>query len=230
KVTTNYLVDDTGTEVDKEVDGRLNEGLISLNVPYEITESRKVDATISDDIKTSAVTAILLALIFMFVYIAVRFRSWQYGLGGLAALLHDALFVLGLYSLLWGIVPFSLEIDEAFIAAILTVVGYSINDTVVVFDRIREYLAEHKRDTNIKVFNMGINATLGRTLNTGATTMVVLLIIFLFGGVSIKGFVFGLLMGVLIGTYSSIFISSAITVDLLKKNDNAVAGRKPVAA
>ncbi|MCB9169926.1 MAG: protein translocase subunit SecD [Flavobacteriales bacterium] len=217
KITTNYLVNSKDPETDELVDGKVNDALKQMSVPYDVLESHKVDPTISDDIKTSAWTSVALALIFMFIYIAVRFSSWQYGLGGLLALAHDALFTLGLYSLLNGVVSFSLEIDEAFIAVILTVVGYSINDTVVVFDRIREYLREHKRDSNISVFNQAINATLGRTLNTAATTLVVLLVIFLLGGVSIKGFVFGLFMGILVGTYSSIFIASAVTVDLLRE-------------
>ncbi|MBL0042992.1 MAG: protein translocase subunit SecF [Flavobacteriales bacterium] len=197
----------------------------------EILESRKVDPTISDDIRRKAVVSVLAALVFMFLFIWFRFSSWQYGLGAMLSLLHDALFVLGLYSLLWKIMPFSLEIDEAFIAVILTVVGYSINDTVVVFDRIREYLVEHKHDSTIGVFNRAINATLGRTLNTAGTTLVVLLVIFLFGGDSIKGFVFGMFMGILIGTYSSIFVASTITVDLLKnKNPETVPMKGAVAA
>ncbi|MBK9700623.1 MAG: protein translocase subunit SecD [Flavobacteriales bacterium] len=227
KVVTNYLVNSTGLEADAQVEERLRTGLGGLNNAYEVTESRKVDPTISDDIKTSAFWSVTLALLAIFVYIWIRFNSWQYGLGGLLALAHDALFVLGLYSLLNGIVPFSLEIDEAFIAVILTVIGYSINDTVIVFDRIREYLREHKRDSNIVVFNRAINSTLGRTLNTAATTLLVLLVIFLLGGLSIKGFVFGLFMGILVGTYSSIFIASAATVDLLKERRTAAT---PVAA
>lgn len=219
KVTTNYLVDETGTEVDQLVDGRLNEGLAQLNNSYEIMESRKVDASISDDIKVSAITALSLALLFIFIYIAIRFRNWQYGLGGLISLLHDALIVLGLYSLLYKIMPFSMEIDEAFIAAILTVIGYSINDTVVVFDRIREYLTDHKREPHEVVINKAINSTLGRTMNTSLTTLLVLLIIFMLGGVAIKGFIFALLIGILVGTYSSVFVASAVVVDLLKGKD-----------
>jgi len=142
---------------------------------------------------------------------------------------HDTLFVLGLYSLLWGIVGFSLEIDEAFIAVILTVIGYSINDTVVVFDRIREYLQDHKREPMETVFNKAINSTLSRTLNTGICTMLVLLIIFFFGGVAIKGFVFGLFVGTVVGTYSSIFIASASAVDLLLRRKADVAVKEVVA-
>lgn len=217
KITTNFMMGESGEGVDAIVDGRLNTGLGSLAKPYEVMESRKVDATISDDIKTGAIRALSLALLFIFGYVAVRFKNWQFGLASLFALMHDALFVLGLYSLLYKFMPFSLEIDEAFIAAILTVIGYSVNDTVVVFDRIREYLRDHKRDTNEVVFNKAINSTLGRTLNTGMTTMVVLVVIFLLGGVSIQGFIFALFMGILVGTYSSIFVASAVVLDLLKK-------------
>ena len=131
--------------------------------------------------------------------------------------------MLGLYSILWKVMPFSMEIDEAFIAAVLTVIGYSINDTVVVFDRIREYLGDHKRDSHEVVINKAINSTLGRTMNTSLTTLLVLFVIFLFGGVSIKGFIFALLIGILVGTYSSVFVASSIVVDLLKGKDSGRA-------
>ncbi len=216
KITTNYLIDQPGLAVDSIVEARIGAGLAQVGAFDFTEETRKVDPTISDDIKISAMTSVGLALIFMFIYIGVRFRNWQYGLGAIVSLVHDVLFVLGLYSVLWGIVGFSLEIDEAFIAVILTVVGYSINDTVVVFDRIREYVREHKRESTVVVFNKAINSTLSRTLNTGVCTLLVLLIIFFFGGVSIKGFVFGLFFGTLVGTYSSIFVASAVAVDLLK--------------
>jgi SecD/SecF fusion protein len=216
KVTTNYLVEASGEGIDAQVDAKLAEGLAGLNNAYEVIESRKVDATISDDIKLSALTAVGLALLAIFLYVAFRFSNWQYGLGALLSLLHDALALLGLYSLLWKIMPFSMEIDEAFIAAILTVIGYSINDTVVVFDRLREYLADHKRESTEIVVNKAINSTLGRTMNTSLTTLLVLFVIFLFGGVSIKGFIFALLVGILVGTYSSVFIASSVVVDLLK--------------
>ena len=150
------------------------------------------------------------------MYIAFRFKRWQWGLGALLAMFHDVLVVLGLFSILYGIVPFSMEIDQAFIAAILTVVGYSINDTVVVFDRIREYIGIHKRDDAKSVVNRALNSTLSRTLNTSLSTFLVLLIIFLFGGESIKGFSFALMIGVVVGTYSSLCIASPSVVDLTK--------------
>lgn len=225
KVTTNFLSTEGGTEVDAVVDERLNTGLATLGNDYEITESRKVDPTISDDIKTNAVTSLVIALALIFVYIAFRFRNWQFGLGGLLSLVHDALIVLGLYSLLYKVMPFSMEIDEAFIAAILTVIGYSINDTVVVYDRIREYLGDHKREAYSVVINKAINSTLGRTMNISLTTLLVLFVIFFFGGVSIKGFVFALLVGIGVGTYSSVFVASAIVTDLLKGEDPARTGQ-----
>ncbi|MCW5900647.1 MAG: protein translocase subunit SecDF [Flavobacteriales bacterium] len=221
KVTTNYLVNEAGADVDARVEERLNSGLGSTFGGYDIMESRRVDPSISADIKVSAITALSLALLFIFIYIAVRFRNWQFGLGGLISLAHDVLILLGLYSILYKFMPFSMEIDEAFIAAILTVIGYSINDTVVVFDRIREYLRDHKREPYDVVINKAINSTLGRTMNTSLTTLLVLLIIFILGGVAIKGFIFALLIGILVGTYSSIFMASAVVVDLLKGKDPA---------
>jgi len=219
KITTNYLINQPDTAADNRVEERLRDGIAGIGGGYEITESRKVDPTISDDIKTGAITSLTLALGLIFIYIAIRFRNWQFGLGGLISLLHDALVVLGVYSLFYKIMPFSMEIDEAFIAAILTVIGYSINDTVVVYDRIREYLLDHKREPYVVVINKAINSTLGRTMNTSLTTLMVLLVIFLLGGDAIKGFVFALLVGIGVGTYSSVFIASAVVTDLLKGKD-----------
>ena len=218
KVTTNYLVDQNSTTADAQVEEKLNGGLDNLNTNYEVLESRKVDPTISDDIAKSAYLAIAFSLIIIFGYIVLRFRKWQYGLGALLAMFHDVLLVLSAYSLLHGFVPFSLEIDQAFIAAILTVVGYSINDTVVVFDRIREYLGMKKNGTKKEIINEALNSTLSRTINTSLTTLVVLVMIFIFGGESIRGFVFALMIGVFFGTYSSICIASPSVIDLDKKN------------
>lgn len=216
KVTTNYLVDQNSTTADAQVEGKLNEGLGKLPSNYEIIESRKVDPTISDDIAKSAYLAIGFSLLIIFGYIVLRFRKWQYGLGALIAMFHDVLLVLAAYSLLHGFLPFSLEIDQAFIAAILTVVGYSINDTVVVFDRIREYLGMKKKGTQKEIINEALNSTLSRTINTSLTTFVVLLMIFIFGGESIRGFVFALMIGVFFGTYSSICIATPSVIDLDK--------------
>ncbi len=229
-VTTNYLVLERDPRTDSIVEAKLGEGLKTLGHPFSIIASRKVDPTISDDIRSHAVWALGLALLFMFVYIRIRFRTWQFGLGALLSLAHDALIVIGIYSMLWNILPFSMEIDEQFIAAVLTVIGYSINDTVVVFDRIREYLQDHKREPWKVVFNKAINSTLGRTINTSVTVLIVLLVIFLFGGVAIKGFVFAMLVGIAVGTYSSIFIASAVVVDLHKDTVPEPAPQKAVAA
>lgn len=217
KVTTNYLVDQNSTTADAQVEEKLNAGLQKVSKNYEVIESRKVDPTISDDIEKSAYLAIGFSLLIIFAYIVLRFRKWQYGLGALIAMFHDVLLVLAAYSILHGVVPFSLEIDQAFIAAILTVVGYSINDTVVVFDRIREYLGMKKKGTQKEIINDALNSTLSRTINTSLTTFVVLLMIFIFGGESIKGFVFALMIGVFFGTYSSLCIATPSVIDLDKK-------------
>ncbi|MFZ1616274.1 MAG: protein translocase subunit SecDF [Flavobacteriales bacterium] len=217
KITTNYMIKNASTNTDEVVEGKLNGALAQFGGAPPL-ESRKVDPVISDDIRNNSIWAVALSLVFIFIYILLRFRNWRFGLGAVLSLMHDALIVMGVYSLFYSIMPFSMEIDEQFIAAILTVIGFSINDTVVVFDRIREYLEDHKRDPWGQVFNRAINSTLGRTINTSLTVVIVLLIIFLFGADSIKGFVFAMLVGIGVGTYSSIFIASAVVVDLHKDN------------
>jgi len=246
KIITKYKIEDEGETVDSEVQSILYDNLIPLYKTQHITRdmflqgfvlkdgkpvlnesnladnfgfqsSSKVGPTIADDIKQSAVWAILFSLIVMFLYIFVRFKNWQYGAGATAALIHDTIIVLGIFSLFSSIMPFSMEIDQSFIAAILTIVGYSINDTVVVFDRVREFIGLHpNRDLKTNI-DSAINSTLSRTINTSLTTMFVLLVIFIFGGEVIRGFVFALLLGIIIGTYSSIFIASPIAYDLLDK-------------
>lgn len=222
KITTKYLVDDDSQDSDQRVEDALKSGLDKLNDPYDIVESRKVDPSISDDFQTSSTSAVVFSLIIIFAYIVFRFRKWQYGVGAIVAMFHDVIVVLGLYSILYGRLPFSLEIDQAFIAAILTVVGYSINDTVIVFDRIREYLKDHRKERMASVINKALNSTLSRTLNTSMTTFVVLLIIFVFGGESIRGFIFALMLGVIVGTYSSLYIASPIVVDLTDKTGTSL--------
>ena len=222
KITTKYLVDDDSQDTDSRVEAALTGGLDNLNDPYEIMESRKVDPSISDDFQKSSTSAVIFSLIIIFAYIVFRFRKWQYGVGAIVAMFHDVVVVLGLYSILYGRLPFSLEIDQAFIAAILTVVGYSINDTVIVFDRIREYLKDHRKERMSSVINKALNSTLSRTLNTSMTTFVVLLIIFIFGGESIRGFIFALMLGVIVGTYSSLYIASPIVVDLTDKTGTSL--------
>jgi SecD/SecF fusion protein len=219
KITTKYKVNETGTEVDDEIEKMLFEGLTPY-LPADMTleafksddatkvagrmESYKVSPTIADDIKSSSIWAILGSLLVVFLYILLRFRRWQFSLGAVTAVFHDVLIVLGVFSLTYNFMPFSMEIDQSFIAAILTVIGYSLNDTVVVFDRIREYFNEHPTWALSKVINEALNSTLSRTLNTSLTTLIVLLSIFLLGAESIKGLIFALIIGVLVGTYSSL--------------------------
>ena len=191
--------------------------------------SQKVGPTIADDIKSSAVWAILISLIIIFIYLVIRFRYWQFGLGAVAALVHDSLIVLGIFSMFYGILPFSLEIDQAFIAAILTVVGYSINDTVVVFDRIREFLNLHPKREREGVYNEALNSTISRTVNTSLTTFVVLLTIFIFGGETIRGFVFALMVGVIVGTYSSLFIATPVAFDTIQRGEKKKGVAAPTA-
>lgn len=233
RITTKYKIDELTESVDNEVDQALYDGLVKggflANVDYKNfsenyrTSSQKVGPTISDDIKKDAVIAITIALLAIFLYIMVRFSDWKYGLGGVLSLAHDTIITLGVFSLLHGWLPFSLEIDQAFIAAILTVIGYSINDTVIVFDRIREYLHIHPK-RNLKTnMDEAINHTLRRTLNTSLTTLVVLFIIFVFGGENIRGFVFALLVGIGIGTYSSVFVASPIVYEASKRFKKVVA-------
>lgn len=235
KIATKYKIDQKGTEVDDEVEDLLYTGL----KPYlaegtsrakfmedSITMSQKVGPTIADDIRQAAVWSILFALSIIFLYILARFSKWQYGLGAVISLAHDTIIVLGLFSLLYGFLPFSLEIDQAFIAAILTVVGYSINDTVVVFDRIREFIGLSPKKDEAEVTNSALNSTLRRTFSTSLSTFVVLLAIFIFGGASIKGFTFALLVGVVVGTYSSLFIATPIAYDTRKKVAAVIAKRK----
>jgi len=215
KITTTYLIDDHSTEAD----GRAEETLIhALGIDKSfIMSSQKVGPTVADDLKKSAVMAVIFSLIVIFLYILVRFRKWTFGAGAVVALTHDVLIILSLFSLFWGILPFSLEIDQSFIAAILTVIGYSINDTVVVFDRIREHIANHPKMERNRVINDAVNATLSRTVNTSLTIFFVLLTIFVFGGEVIRGFSFALLIGIIVGTYSSICLATPIVVDLAKE-------------
>ena len=229
RISTNYRIHEDNAEADEQIEALLYEGCKQFlgeditfddfrstdsNAEVGIMSSQKVGPAIADDIKTSAVWAIFAALIVIFLYILLRFRNFAYSVGALTALAHDTVIILGLYAILWKIMPFSMEIDQAFIAAILTVIGYSINDTVVIFDRVREYNGLYpKRDKNVNI-NDALNNTLSRTFSTSMSTFVVLLAIFVFGGETIRGFVFALLMGVIVGTYSSLFIASPIAYDI----------------
>jgi len=223
KITTSYRVSDNTATVDSEVETALNEGLNTLKVNHEIVSQQKVGPTIATDILYGAYGAILFSCLLMFIYILVRFKKWQYGLGAVVALFHDVLVVLSFYTILDGVVPFSLEIGQDFIAAILTVMGYTMTETVVVFDRIRERLAESgkadvKGEERNTLINYALNSTLSRTILTSLTVFFVLLVIFIFGGESIRGFIFALLIGRIIGTYSSLCISTPIVVDFEKKS------------
>jgi SecD/SecF fusion protein len=197
-----------------------------------ILSSVKVGPTIADDIRNKAIMAITIALIVIFIYIAARFRKWQYGLSGVVALFHDSLITISLFSIFYNILPFNMEIDQAFIAAILTIIGYSINDTVIIFDRIREFTMLYPKKDLRSNMDQALNSTLARTINTSGTTIIVLLTIFIFGGETIRGFTFALLVGVLVGTYSSLFTASPIAFDLLggdrlvTKQQNKLAKKK----
>ncbi|WP_242135463.1 protein translocase subunit SecDF [Aestuariivivens marinum] len=232
KITTKYKVNEASSEVDEEIrqllyntlqphlSGQTYEEFIDLNDVNKqvgLLESFKVSPTIADDIKQASFWAILGSLIVVFLYILMRFKRWQYSLGAVAAVFHDVLIVLGIFSLTYRFMPFSMEIDQAFIAAILTVIGYSLNDTVVVFDRIREFFNEHTSWKFDRVVDTSLSSTLSRTLNTSLTTLVVLLSIFIFGGDSIRGFMFALIVGVIVGTYSSLFIATPIMYDTVQK-------------
>jgi SecD/SecF fusion protein len=233
KITTNYKVDVEGSEVDTEIQEKMFEslnGYLPMDISYDdfvngsddkqvgIMSSSKVGPTIADDIKKNSVFAIFGSLLVVFLYILLRFRDWQYSLGAVAAVFHDVLIVLGVFSIAYTWMPFNMEINQAFIAAILTVIGYSLNDTVVVFDRIREFRLINKSWEFDKTVNGALNSTLSRTLNTSFTTLVVLLAIFIFGGESIQGFMFALIIGVMVGTYSSVFIATPVMFDTLRKS------------
>ncbi|MBA3707059.1 MAG: protein translocase subunit SecF, partial [Bacteroidetes bacterium] len=221
RITTTYLISDPSEDAEAKVEAKLEEGLKTLEVKYEVMSSQKVGETVSRDIKAKAIWAVLLSCIVMFVFIFIRFKKWQYGLGSVVALFHDVLIVLSVFIIFDGILPFSLEITQDFIAAILTVMSYSMVDSVVVFDRIREYLTERNKadldkDERIRVINYALNSTLSRTINTALTIFFVMFAIFIFGGETIRGFAFALLIGIVIGTYSSICIATPIVIDLEK--------------
>ena len=217
KITTKYLIESQDLNADELVMSQLSEGLSQYG-NFEVMSSQKVGPTIADDIKVSALWSIIFSLLIIFLYILIRFRKWQFSLGAVTAVFHDVLIVLSIFSIFYGILPFSLEIDQAFIAALLTIIGYSLNDTVVVFDRIREHMGLFKKKDFNELVNNALNSTLSRTVNTSLTTFFVLLIIFLFGGEVIRGFMFALLVGVVVGTYSSLFVASPIMLDSTNKS------------
>jgi SecD/SecF fusion protein len=230
KITTKFKVDEHGTEADAAVNKVLYDNLkkhYSKGITYDefvknydgkklgILQSSKVGPTVADDIKTNSYWAVLGAMAIVFLYLMISFRKWQYSLGAIAAIAHDVIFVLGIYSLLWKYMPFGMEIDQHFIAAILTVIGYSMNDTVIVFDRVREYLGGKAKGSFNDIVNQSINSTMSRTINTSLTMILVLAIMFVFGGESIRGFVFAMLIGIIVGTYSSLFIATPVLCDTI---------------
>jgi SecD/SecF fusion protein len=234
RITTKYKVDQNTVEADTEVNKLLFEGLkknYSKDVTYEqfvntyegkkigILSASKVSGVVADDIKTNSIWAVLGAMSIVFIYLMVSFRKWQYSLGAIAAVAHDVIFVLGIYSLCYKFMPFHMEMDQHFIAAILTVIGYSMNDTVIVFDRVREYLTGHTKGSFKDIVNTSINTTMSRTINTSLTMILVLGIMFVFGGDSIRGFIFAMLVGIVVGTYSSLFIATPVLVDTMPKKD-----------
>ena len=233
KVTTQYLVADESTEADAAVEGKLYNALkgffadeltfaeftSTLDNPNGIISSDKVGPTIANDITRSAIIAVIIALFVIFGYIAVRFQGWTWGLGGVTGLAHTALIVIGFFSIFSGILPFSLDIDQTFIAAILTIIGYAINDTVVIFDRIREYKELHPKADFKKNVNSALNSTLSRTMNTSLTTLITMIAIAIFGGEVIRGLAVALIVGIVVGTYASIFIATPIMYDVTKKAD-----------
>jgi SecD/SecF fusion protein len=219
EIVTNYLSKNDGAT--QKVKEKLLEGLEagkSKTGKYEIVESRSVSASISNQLSIDSYIMIFLSLLAIFTYILIRFGYWQYSIGAIVGLIHDAFFVISVFALLHGILPFSLDVNQAFIAAILTVIGYSMNDTVIVFDRIRENLRGSKEEDNHHdIINKSLNTTLSRTFNTSMTLFVVVLIMFIFGGPAIKGFLFALLVGVVIGTYSSLCVATPILIDFSKR-------------
>jgi SecD/SecF fusion protein len=243
KIVTDYKINDNELSADQEIEQKLFEGL-KKNLPANYSQSQfktadksigiisstKVGPTVADDLKSSGTWAIIFCLAGIFVYILIRFNKWQFSLGAVAALFHDAVIILGAFSLFYNVMPFNMEINQDFIAAILTVLGYSINDTVIVFDRIREYLKEKKALSIAALFDDSISSTLGRTFNTSFTTILVILAIFIFGGDNMKGFMFAMLLGIGFGTYSSIFIASALSFDFLKAKKTEDLQDKPTFA
>jgi SecD/SecF fusion protein len=224
KITTKYRINETG--VDDEVDTKLYDGLKEVaggNISKEDflnkyrVSSETVGPVVAADIKINAFFAVGIALVLIFFYIFMRFRYWQYGFGAVMSLAHDTLLVIGVYSIFWGLMPFSMEIDQAFIAAILTVIGFSVNDTVIVFDRLREYIPLYRKRPLKEVLNMAINSTLSRTINTTLTVVLTILAMFIFGGAVIRGFMFALLVGIGTGVYSSVFVATALMYDTSPK-------------
>jgi SecD/SecF fusion protein len=231
RISTNYRINEDGQNVDTEIESRLYEAvkpLLTQNISLDtfidrdnytggsIISSQKVGPSIAEDITYSAIWSVILALIAIGIYILIRFYNVAYSIGATGALILDTSIILGAYAMLWGIVPFSLEIDQTFIGAVLTAIGYSINDKVVIFDRVREYTKLYRKRGMLQVFNDSLSSTLARTINTSISTLIVLLCIFILGGESIRSFAFAMILGVIFGTMSSLFIASPIAYQIIK--------------
>ncbi|MGV3705135.1 MAG: protein translocase subunit SecDF [Arcticibacter sp.] len=221
KITTSFMIEKQSEETEAIVSKKLRDGLSKISPNYEIKDAQTVGPTIANDIKVSAVYSVIFSILVIFIYIFVRFRRWEFGVSAIVALAHDVLVLLSIFTLFNGILPFSLDIDQSFIAAILTVMGYSINDTVVIFDRIREYVNEGKgKGQSVPtVINNALNSTLSRTVVTGICVIAVLIIIFIFGGEILRGFSFAMLIGVIFGTYSSLFVATPFVVELIREKE-----------
>jgi SecD/SecF fusion protein len=228
RITTKYGIDSEDPEIESRIEQMIYTGvkpLLSENVTYEqfreenVQGLQKVGPTIAADIKRDSFIALGVALIFMFLYIGFRFRNWNFGLGAIASLAHDAFFVIAMFSLLYGLMPFSMEMDQTFIAAILTIIGYSVNDTVVIFDRIREYKALHPKMDYAVLMNKAINDTFSRTIVTSLTVLITVAIIFFYTGESVQGFAFALLLGLFSGVYSTVFIATALVYETRKNKE-----------
>ena len=233
RIVTQYKNDDTSDEATAEVEQIIYNAvkpLYSYDITFEqfrntqsdengIVNADKIGPSIASDMTWNAIYSVLFSLLAIGLYITFRFKRWQWATGATAALAINALFIIGVFSMLYGFLPFNLEVNQAFIAAILTIIGYAINDTVVVFDRIREYLGLYPKRTLRENVNNAINSTLSRTINTSGTTLVTLLAIFFFGGETIRGFIFALIIGVVVGTIATIFIATPIAYDLMTKHD-----------
>lgn len=241
RITTTYKVEEHGVAADQEVNKKLYEGLkkhYTTELTYDqfvntfegkslgIVQASKVGPTVADDIKTNSYWAVLGSMAIVFIYLMISFRRWQYSLGAIAAIAHDVIFVLGIYSIFYKYAPFHMEMDQHFIAAILTVIGYSMNDTVIVFDRVREFLAGKTKGNFKDIVNASINTTMSRTINTSLTMVLVLLIMFIFGGESIRGFIFAMLIGIVVGTYSSLFIATPVLVDTVSRKDKDIVEKQ----
>jgi SecD/SecF fusion protein len=232
RVSTNYKIDSNDPTVDEEIETKLFEGVKSLLpegttldqfIDKYIQSSQKVGPSMADDIKNAAFLAVIFALICMAAYILLRFRDISFSIGAFASVTVTTLCIISFYTLLWKILPFSMEVDQTFIAAILTIIGYAINDTVVVFDRIRETISLYPKRDRYQVINDALNSTLCRTLNTSLTTLIVVLCIFILGGATIRSFTFAILLGIIIGTYSTLFVATPIAYELQKKKINKKA-------